>query len=45
VEKEIDPKVQQIAQEIAAELEGLSEVEKLDRLFDLLLVETEGLAI
>jgi hypothetical protein len=45
VEKEIDPKVRQIAQEIAVELEGLNEVEKLDRLFDLLLVETEGLAI
>jgi hypothetical protein len=45
VEKEIDPKVRQIAEEIAVELEGLNEVEKLDRLFDLLLAETEGLAI
>lgn len=45
VEKEIDPQVQQIAHEIAAELEGLSEVEKMDRLFDLLLAETEGIGI
>jgi hypothetical protein len=45
VEKELDPEVRQLAREIAAELEGLSEVEKLDRLFDLLLAETEGLAI
>jgi ribosome assembly protein YihI (activator of Der GTPase) len=45
VEKEIDPKVRQIAQEIAAELEGLSEDEKIDRLFDLLLAETEGIRI
>lgn len=45
MEKEIDPKVRQIAQEIAAELEGLSEVEKMDRLFDLLLAETEGVGV
>jgi hypothetical protein len=45
VEKELDPKVRQIAQEIAAELEGLSVVEKIDRLFDLLLAETEGIRI
>jgi hypothetical protein len=45
VEKEIDSQVRQIAQEIAVELEGLSEAEKLDRLFDLLLAETEGLAV
>jgi hypothetical protein len=41
VEKELDPKVRQIAQEIAAELEGLSVEEKINRLFDLLLLETE----
>jgi len=45
VEKELDPKVRQIAQEIAAELEGLSEDEKINRLFDLLLAETEGIGI
>jgi len=45
VEKEIDPQVQQIAHEIARELEGLSEVEKMDRLLDLLLAETEGIRI
>ncbi len=45
VEKEIDPQVRQIAQEIAATLEGLSDIEKLDRLFDLLLAETEGIRI
>jgi hypothetical protein len=42
VEKEVDPKVRQIAEEIAAGLEGLSEIEKMERLFDLLLIETEG---
>jgi hypothetical protein len=41
VEKELDPKVCEIAQEIAAELEGLSVEEKINRLFDLLLLETE----
>ena len=41
VEKELDPKVRQIAREIAAELEGLSVEEKINRLFDLLLLETE----
>jgi hypothetical protein len=41
VEKELDPEVRQMAQEIAAELEGLSVEEKINRLFDLLLSETE----
>jgi hypothetical protein len=41
VEKELDPEVRQMAREIAAELEGLSDVEKINRLFDLLLSETE----
>ncbi|MDT7877079.1 MAG: hypothetical protein RQ862_00805 [Candidatus Caldarchaeales archaeon] len=41
MEKELDPKVRQIAREIAAELEGLSVEEKINRLFDLLLLETE----
>jgi ribosome assembly protein YihI (activator of Der GTPase) len=45
IEKELDPRVRQIAQEIAAELEGLSEDEKINKLFDLLLAETEGIRI
>lgn len=42
MEKEIDPQVRQIADEIAQGLEGLSPLDKLDKLFDLLLIETEG---
>ena len=44
VTKEIDPQIRQLADRIWSEIEHLNDNEKMNYLFDLLLVETEASA-
>jgi len=44
VAREIDPQIRQLADEIWSEIEHLDDSEKMNYLFDLLLLETEASA-